>query len=309
MKIGAVIVAAGMSSRMGDFKPMLNIGSITIAERIIANFHQAGISKIAMVTGYNAVTLERHLAANNIIFLRNEDYAHTQMFDSVRIGFEYMKDKVDYILFTPVDVPLFTADTIKQIIASGAPLVTPTCEGRIGHPILIRTDLVDAILKDKGDRGLRGAMENCGTEMLYLQVDDPGTIHDVDTPEDYKALLQRHNESLVRPEISISIAKEKPFFDEKMATLLTLINETHSVRDACARMQISYSTGWGIIRTLESQLPQPLIERAQGGGRTGRSHVTEYGLRLLEAYNSYCSAVRANADELFAESFRGLLDV
>ena len=51
MQIGAVIVAAGMSSRMGDFKPMLNIGSISIAQRIVATFHQAGVSKIVVVTG------------------------------------------------------------------------------------------------------------------------------------------------------------------------------------------------------------------------------------------------------------------
>ena len=55
MNIGAVIVAAGRSSRMGDFKPMLNIGSISIAQRIIATFHQADVTKIAMVTGYNAL--------------------------------------------------------------------------------------------------------------------------------------------------------------------------------------------------------------------------------------------------------------
>ena len=52
----ALIVAAGMSSRMGDFKPMLSIGSITIAQRVVATFHQAGIRRIVMVTGFNAVT-------------------------------------------------------------------------------------------------------------------------------------------------------------------------------------------------------------------------------------------------------------
>lgn len=60
MQTAALIVAAGMSSRMGNFKPMLSIGSITIAQRVVATFHQAGIQKIVMVTGFNAVTLERH---------------------------------------------------------------------------------------------------------------------------------------------------------------------------------------------------------------------------------------------------------
>ncbi|MGI6152038.1 MAG: nucleotidyltransferase family protein, partial [Christensenellales bacterium] len=74
METGVVIVAAGMSSRMGDFKPMLNIGSISIAQRIIATFQQAGVKRIVVVTGYNADILEHHLAKCGVIFLRNEQY-------------------------------------------------------------------------------------------------------------------------------------------------------------------------------------------------------------------------------------------
>lgn len=50
MQTAALIVAAGMSSRMGDFKPMLSVGSISIAQRVVATFRQAGIRKIVMVT-------------------------------------------------------------------------------------------------------------------------------------------------------------------------------------------------------------------------------------------------------------------
>ena len=69
MQTGALIVAAGKSSRMGDFKPMLQLGSISIAQRVINNFRQAGISKIVVVTGYHADVLECHLASNNVVFL------------------------------------------------------------------------------------------------------------------------------------------------------------------------------------------------------------------------------------------------
>ena len=48
MKTGAVIVAAGMSSRMGEFKPMLNIGSISVAQRVIATLKQAGVNRIVL---------------------------------------------------------------------------------------------------------------------------------------------------------------------------------------------------------------------------------------------------------------------
>ena len=304
MQIGAVIVAAGMSSRMGDFKPMLNIGSISIAQRIVATFHQAGVTKIAVVTGYNAPLLERHLSNSGLVFLRNEDYASTQMFDSAKIGLAYLRDKCERILFTPVDIPLFTAMTVTELIESGAELCCPVCEGRTGHPLMIASSLVDAILADSGEGGLQGAIARCGAEMLQIPVEDPGVLHDADTPADYKALLQFHNEQLIRPELSVSLSREKPFFDEKTAMLLALVDETRSVRSACQRMQISYSTGWNIIRALESQLHFPLLERSQGGASGGESRLTEKGKRLLGCYERFSEALRQQASALFEQYFR-----
>ena len=303
MQIGAVIVAAGMSSRMGDFKPMLNIGSISIAQRIVATLHQAGVTKIAVVTGYNAPLLERHLANSGLVFLRNENYATTQMFDSAKIGLSYMKDKCERILFTPVDVPLFTAMTVTELIESDADLCCPVCEGKTGHPLLIASSLVDALLADSGEGGLQGAIARCGAEMLQIPVKDPGVLHDADTPADYKALLELHNEQLIRPEIWVSLAREKPFFDEKTAMLLALVDEASSVRSACMRMQISYSTGWNIIRALESQLHFPLLERSQGGASGGESRLTEKGKRLVDCYERFAERLRREATELFGEFF------
>lgn len=307
MQTAAIIVAAGMSSRMGDFKPMLNIGSISIAQRIVANFHQAGVDKIVMITGYNATTLERHLSGNGIIFLRNENYETTQMFDSAKIGLEYLKDKCDRILFTPVDIPLFTSATVRTLIESGAELACPVCEGQQGHPILIASRLVDSILSDSGEGGLKGAISRCGVEQQEIEVEDAGVLHDADTPEDYRTLLNMHNAQLVRPVLNVSLAKEMPFFDEKIAMLLSLVDETSSVRTACQRMQISYSTGWNIIRTMESQFSRTLIERSQGGAGGGQSRLTEDGRQLIEAFNSYSAALRQAANELFDSYFEGKL--
>ena len=281
MQTGALIVAAGKSSRMGDFKPMLQLGSISIAQRVINNFRQAGISKVVVVTGYKADVLERHLASNNVIFLRNEDYATTHMFDSVRIGLEYLKDKVDTVLFTPVDVPLFTARTVTQMLSADHPLVTPVCEGKPGHPILLRSSLI---------------------------VEDPGIIHDADTPEDYAELLHAHNQSLIRSEIHIQLAREKVFFDEQLYSLLTLIHETGSVRDACEHMHISYSTSWNLIRTLESQLHEPFISRSEGGVNGSHSELTPYGEEFLKRYARFSEETRNCSEKIFENCFRGFFN-
>ena len=308
MQIGALIVAAGMSKRMGEFKPMLSIGSISIAQRIIATLNQAGVSKIVMVTGYNASVLERHLAGNGIIFLRNDDYERTQMFDSVKIGLDYLRDKCDKVLFTPVDVPLFTAKTVHSILDSGASLACPMCEGKQGHPILIASHLISEILCDCGEQGLKGAMDRCSEPLLRIEVDDPGTIHDADTPEEFSQLLDYHNSQLIRPVVSVSLNKEKPFFDSKIAMLLMLIDETKSVRAAGQRMQLSYSSCWNIIRTLESQLSYPLIERTQGGAGGSTSILTERGKCLLQRYLDYEQQLKNYANDIYAQYFGGMFE-
>ena len=306
MQIGALIVAAGMSKRMGEFKPMLSIGSISVAQRVVATLSQAGVSKIVMVTGYNATLLERHLAGNGIIFLRNENYESTQMFDSVKIGLSYLLDKCDKVLFTPVDVPLFTAQTVRTILDSGAPLAVPMCEGKQGHPILIANSLIPEILNDCGEMGLKGAMDRCSVPLQRIDVEDFGTIHDADTPEDFSQLVEYHNSQLVRPVVNVSLTREKPFFDSKIAMLLMLIDETKSVRAAGQRMQLSYSSCWNIIRTLESQLNYPLIERSQGGAGGSTSVLTDQGKELLKRYQAYEQSLKERANELYDQYFGGL---
>ena len=308
MEIGALIVAAGMSKRMGEFKPMLSIGSISVAQRVVATLSQAGVSKIVMVTGYNATMLERHLSGNGIIFLRNEAYETTQMFDSVKIGLRYLLDKCDRVLFTPVDVPLFTARTVKTILDSGAPLAVPMCEGKQGHPILIANHLIPEILEDSGEMGLKGAMDRCSVPLLRIDVEDFGTIHDADTPEDFSALVEYHNSQLVRPVVQVSLTREKPFFDSKIAMLLMLVDETNSVRTAGQRMQLSYSSCWNIIRTLESQLRFPLIERSQGGAGGSQSRLTDRGRELLERYDAYQKVLKEQANDLYDRYFGGMFE-
>lgn len=290
--VGAVVVAAGMSSRMGDFKPMLNIGAISIAQRVIATLRQAGAQYIVVVTGFNADTLERHLSGNGVVFLRNEQYETTDMFTSATIGLTHLQDKCDTILFTPVDIPLFTCDTVRALIDAQVDLAIPICAGTEGHPILLAAHLVPHIMNHHGEGGLRGALKALDTDIVHVTVNDAGILHDADTPEDYQSLLDYHNQQLARTEITVTLCRELPFLDEKMAMLLTLIDETGSVRIACQRLQISYSTGWNRIRRLESQTKGEVLNRVQGGAGGGGSTLTEEGARLLARYQQFVADIK-----------------
>ena len=97
-------------------------------------------------------------------------------------------------------------------------------------------------------------------------------------------------------------------FDSKIATLLMLIDETKSVRAAGQRMQLSYSSCWNIIRTLESQLNYSLIDRSQGGAGGSTSDLTQRGRELLERYNAYEKQLKDQANALYGQYFGGLFE-
>lgn len=133
--------------------------------------------------------------------------------------------------------------------------------------------VIDRILTDSGEGGLQGALERCGVPMTFVEVPDPGILHDADTPEDYRELLRLHNSQLARPVVQVAICREKRFLDPRVAMLLALTEETQSVRAACQRMQLSYSSGWNTIKLLETELGYPVVSRSQAAeGRTQLAH-------------------------------------
>ncbi len=77
MRAAARITAPGTPSYRGEFAPMMYMGSISVAQRVVATFQQAEVDRIVMITVFNAATPERHLSGQGIIFLRNENYAET----------------------------------------------------------------------------------------------------------------------------------------------------------------------------------------------------------------------------------------
>ena len=190
MKTGAVITAAGMSSRMGAFKPLLKIGSLSAAEHVILNFRFAGVRNIALVTGNNAAELENSLKRLDIVFLRNDMYRNNEMFDSVKIGLNYLKDKCDKIFISPIDIPLFAVDTVKALLRCRANVGIPVYNGKGGHPIILDNDAANRILQYTGDGGLRDAIIKLSLEIERLEVKDQGMLYDMNTQTDYTGIVQ-----------------------------------------------------------------------------------------------------------------------
>lgn len=306
MQTAALIVAAGMSSRMGGFKPMLKIGSISSARRIIFTLQQAEVDPIVVITGNRADILERHIARQGVICLRNPDYATTQMLDSAKIGFRYLLEECDRLLFTPVDIPLFTVETAERLIACDAEVGIPCCNKREGHPLMISAGVLPEVLAYTGEGGLRGALRASSTEPQYVEVPDEGILFDADTPEDFQALLSWHNAQMLRPRIKVELAREEVFLTPNAALLLRLVDRTESVRTACEQMNLSYSKGWMILNQMEKQLDFPVVIRHPGGTGGGHTVLSEKGKKMLACYEQIVRESNEAVKAIYERNFRQL---
>lgn len=306
MKKGAVLLAANMQSKTKGFVPLLEIGSITVIERVTATLLQAGVDKIVLVTGEDAQAVEKRISHMGIICLRAEDYQKADMFSAAKIGFAYLLTLCDKIVFCPVDIPLFTAKTVRDLMNSNELIVSPSYQGRGGHPMVLSSSVLKAILLYDGGGGILEAIRSCGMERKWLEVNDEGTMLNLTKTEVSNDLVASHKKQMLHPQLKLSIAKEQVFFGPGPEQLLDLIETTGSVRNACQLMNISYSKGWKMIRLMEEQWGYAIVERKQGGLSGGSSSLTEEGKDLCSRYKKFQIEVKKQTENLFQKYFAEL---
>lgn len=306
-KIGAVVVAAGRSARMGAFKPLLPFEDSTISLHIIHLLQQIGAEPIVVVTGYRAAQLERHLEHTGVRFIRNENLVETQMFDSFRIGVQALKDECERVLLMPIDTPAIRVNTFRQVLMIDADLVRTSYGGEPGHPIMVKREVLDRLFSYTGDQGLRGAMETSGIAITNLVVDDKGVNWDVDTQEEYQKLIdwnyRRGDGYPIQPQIQVCLMANDVFFGPGAGKLLEFIERTGSIQEACTQMNMSYSKGCRLVKNAEKQLGFKILERWTGGTGGGGSHLTKEGKNLLGCYKELVERVQNAATDIFQECF------
>lgn len=193
----AVIAAAGLSSRMGAFKPTLPLGNDSISRRLILAFIRAGSLPVTVVTGFMAEALADHLKDLPVRLVHNKNYETSHMFDSLSLGLRACLENPalpDKIFLCPADMPLISPETISLMAGQEANVIIPVCEGRKGHPVCISKTLLPALLSHDGTDGLRGALKPFSSEIFHLPVDDAGILTDADTMEDYRKIRKLFGE-------------------------------------------------------------------------------------------------------------------
>ncbi|WP_199883949.1 nucleotidyltransferase family protein [Anaerosinus massiliensis] len=193
-RIAGIVVAAGLSKRMGLFKPLMPYTHGSMIETTVTKLQQAGTDKIILVTGYRSAEIaERFLHAENVLLVKNEQYLYGDMLESVQLG---LKEAVDcdaaYVM--PGDMPAIAVETFLKVRHSmeqtGAKVVFPTVAGKKKHPPFIRNACFSTICKFRGEGGLRVILDKFSAETARVPVEDIGCTLDADTWKDYMRLLE-----------------------------------------------------------------------------------------------------------------------
>lgn len=306
--VAAIILAAGVSARMGKFKAVLEIDGMTMIERVVDVMKRAGIQTILVVTGYKDSVLERKLDVADVQFVHNPAYYRTQMLDSIVLGLRALPKSVDRAMICPVDIPLISLDTIRALLATEGDFVRPVCDGVPGHPVVLARSLFQTLEEYDGKDGLRGAIESNQITPVDVLVEDRGTVLDSDTRDEYAELLHYHRQQTGKPQplqldLRIYLQAETSFWEPQAYQLLELVQTTGSILNACQCMHMAYSKAWKMLNEMERQLDFPLLVRNQGGSNGGGSQLTFQGIKLLHAYQSMEQEIQTQANIIFEKYF------
>jgi len=197
MKINGIILAAGLSSRMKAFKPLLKLKEKTIIEYSIDSMLYSGVNQIIVVLGFHAEQIKTLLGnkydCSKLKFIFNEKYAEADMFTSVKLGVSAM-DSCDAFYLLPGDMPAIQTKTflmVKELMEKRASAMAafPSINGQRKHPPLISWKCIELILKFNGNEGLRGVWKLIENQIVTVPVEDFGCTIDADTTEDYNRLV------------------------------------------------------------------------------------------------------------------------
>lgn len=196
--LAAIILAAGDSRRMGTPKALLSDpdGRPFVA-RLVRSFSAAGIDEVVVVTGAMHDAIVDALASDappaRPLCVRNPDPSRGQL-SSLWAGLESAtRSDLEGVLVTPVDIPMVRTTTIRQVIEAWgrthAPIVRPAVRERHGHPVLFDRVTFEALRTAPLSEGARVVVRANADRVVNVEVDDEGCLVDIDTPEDYKAVM------------------------------------------------------------------------------------------------------------------------
>jgi molybdenum cofactor cytidylyltransferase len=185
-KIGALILAAGLSSRFGDgHKLLAELDGKPVLRHTIEHALASSARPLLLVTGHQADAV-RDAAGAGVEIIHNPAYAEG-LASSLRAGLSALPQGLDGVLVCLGDMPDVTSATLEALIAAfnpveGRAICLPVVGGKRGNPTLWGLQFLPELLRLEGDTGARSLLGPHAEWVCEVPVDDPGILHDYDTP-------------------------------------------------------------------------------------------------------------------------------
>ena len=191
--IVAIVLAGGSGSRMGGSKPLIRLGDLPLLRHVIDRLKESKVDDVVVVLGHRSAAIRKAVSLEDVRVVENPDYADG-MSTSIRTGLRAVKDDAEAALIVLADQPLISSKTINRLVdyflERKPGIVTPVFRGFRGNPVLIARRLFPEMARITGDIGCRAIFDDHPTEIDTVDVDDPGVLIDIDTPEDLERAIR-----------------------------------------------------------------------------------------------------------------------
>ncbi|MDZ4857689.1 MAG: molybdenum cofactor cytidylyltransferase [Candidatus Hydrogenedentes bacterium] len=199
--IGAIILAAGESRRMGKQKLLLPYAGKTVVEHIVDQVLASEVDSTVVVTGHDRDGVIRVLADRELTFAHNSRYTEG-MLTSIRVGLAVFPPDLEAFLVVLGDQPSLTPAIINALIEAfrrePQGIIVPFHDDDTGHPVLIASKYREQVMTQFDDTGLRGLIYGRPDEVVKLPIGTSDVLRDMDTPEDYERELKFQDSAPLR---------------------------------------------------------------------------------------------------------------
>jgi len=193
VRVAAVVVAAGLSTRMGAPKQLLPWGESTVIETVVERLSLAGAEPIVVVSGHHGAEVAACLEGSGATVVSNPDFGRVEMLRSVQVGLRALEQSgCAGALVALGDQPHVPVADHRAVVdeAKAHPdaIVIPSFDMRRGHPLYLPATLWDEVLALGDEDTLRRVLNEHGDRIVYVVMETPDVLRDIDTPGDYVAL-------------------------------------------------------------------------------------------------------------------------
>ena len=185
--IDAIVLAAGLGSRMGRIKPLVPVHGTPSLTLVLDRLAEAGLKNAIVVLGHGADEIRQAMDLSAVRTVVNEN-PQRGMASSLAVGLRAVSDRAAGALVLHADMPFVHAATLRAVAATaagGARMAAPCLRGKRGFPVYFaRTCFAGLIDSLHGEIGGREYIAAHKDDLVVVEVEDEGILRDIDRPED-----------------------------------------------------------------------------------------------------------------------------